>query len=274
MRVWTTISQQYISKRMRHAPVDFESDRAAVAHLASTGYRQAAILRELYWKELRPYVIGCQSCPELPQIPAERNEATTAIRRVSPRSSWANVDGIPAAEFHAGIEYCKPCNIQSSDDVYMEPTQVRSARRKAGLSQQVAAARLGVSQPYYSQLKGGTRALPKALALRLVRHLGASPCVGPAVHGFLDHLRVGHGEQKPARVHGPVSGLSRYGPTALEFRLPAQYSPGNLNPEQRDDAGKTGAEYPERIVKRAGAGRAVGAVGPAEQARVARFLSQ
>lgn len=61
----------------------------------------------------------------------------------------------------------------------MAHTQLRAARRRSGLSQQAAAARLRLSQPYYSQLEAGTRPLPAALAPRVVTRLGASPCVLP-----------------------------------------------------------------------------------------------
>ena len=40
---------------------NFERDRADVAHLASAGYLQPAILRERYCKELRPYIVGRES---------------------------------------------------------------------------------------------------------------------------------------------------------------------------------------------------------------------
>lgn len=40
---------------------NFERDRADVAHLAAAGYLQAATLRERYYRELRPYVIGRES---------------------------------------------------------------------------------------------------------------------------------------------------------------------------------------------------------------------
>ena len=61
----------------------------------------------------------------------------------------------------------------------MAVTQLRHARERAGLSQCAAAARLGVSQPYYSQLECGTRALPEGLASRALHKLGASACVLP-----------------------------------------------------------------------------------------------
>lgn len=61
----------------------------------------------------------------------------------------------------------------------MAHQQLRAARRKAKLSQHAAAVRLGVSQPYYSQMESGARALPGELATRAVNRLGASPCVLP-----------------------------------------------------------------------------------------------
>lgn len=56
---------------------------------------------------------------------------------------------------------------------------LQTARRKTGCSQHAAAARLGISQPYYSQLESGVRALPDQLAVRAVTKLEASPCVLP-----------------------------------------------------------------------------------------------
>ncbi|HBY59521.1 MAG TPA: hypothetical protein DEH78_06840 [Solibacterales bacterium] len=61
----------------------------------------------------------------------------------------------------------------------MALSQLQAARREAGLSQQGAAARLGVSQPYYSQLENGSRALTEKLAARAVTTLDVSPCVLP-----------------------------------------------------------------------------------------------
>lgn len=54
----------------------------------------------------------------------------------------------------------------------MALSQLGDARQRAGLSQQAAAVRLGVSQPYYSQLEGGTRPLVEELAARAVNKLG------------------------------------------------------------------------------------------------------
>lgn len=84
----------------------------------------------------------------------------------------------------------------------MALTQLRAARQKVGLSQQVAAARLGVSQPYYSQLEGGTRALPEALALRVVRILGASACILP-----LPPLSVAWRPRSPSRLTSALAAL-------------------------------------------------------------------
>jgi transcriptional regulator with XRE-family HTH domain len=61
----------------------------------------------------------------------------------------------------------------------MKAVQLKTARLKAGWSQHQAAARLGVSQPYYCQLESGTRPVPDDLALRAVRRLGASPSALP-----------------------------------------------------------------------------------------------
>lgn len=44
---------------------NFERDRADVAYLASAGYLQAAILRERYFKEHRPYIVGRESWHDL-----------------------------------------------------------------------------------------------------------------------------------------------------------------------------------------------------------------
>ncbi len=56
------------------------------------------------------------------------------------------------------------------------PTVVlKQARVAAGFSQQEVALRLGVSQPYYSQMERGTRTAPKELLLTAVRKLRFSP---------------------------------------------------------------------------------------------------
>jgi transcriptional regulator with XRE-family HTH domain len=61
----------------------------------------------------------------------------------------------------------------------MNAAHLKAARLKAGWSQHEAAARLGVSQPYYCQLEGGARPVPDSLALRGVRKLGVSPAALP-----------------------------------------------------------------------------------------------
>lgn len=61
----------------------------------------------------------------------------------------------------------------------MNAAYLRAARLKAGRSQHEAAARLGVSQPYYCQMECGARPLPGSLALRAVRRLGVSPAALP-----------------------------------------------------------------------------------------------
>lgn len=84
----------------------------------------------------------------------------------------------------------------------MAVTQLRAARRKAGLSQQAAAARLKISQPYYSQLESGMRPVPVELASLVVSKLGVSPCVLP-----LPELSARWRETSPARLTSALAAL-------------------------------------------------------------------
>jgi transcriptional regulator with XRE-family HTH domain len=61
----------------------------------------------------------------------------------------------------------------------MRPAQLKAARQAAGWTQQEAASRLGVSQPYYSQLEKGSRPMRDDLALTAVRKLRLSPTTLP-----------------------------------------------------------------------------------------------
>ena len=61
----------------------------------------------------------------------------------------------------------------------MEPLPLQDARRLAGLTQLEAARRLGVSQPYLSQIEGGTRTLTPALARKAATLYGLSPIALP-----------------------------------------------------------------------------------------------
>jgi transcriptional regulator with XRE-family HTH domain len=61
----------------------------------------------------------------------------------------------------------------------MSPTQLRLARKAAGLTQQAAAARLGVSQAYLALLEGGRRRLTERLALKSVRLYHLPPTALP-----------------------------------------------------------------------------------------------
>ena len=61
----------------------------------------------------------------------------------------------------------------------MPLSQLKSARQAAGWTQHKAAVRLGVSQPYYSQLENGSRPMPLDLTLAAVRRLRLSPVVLP-----------------------------------------------------------------------------------------------
>jgi transcriptional regulator with XRE-family HTH domain len=62
----------------------------------------------------------------------------------------------------------------------MNTKHFRLARKHAGLSQQKAAAALGVSQSYLSMLEGGERPLPLELARSMVRVYKLSPVCLPA----------------------------------------------------------------------------------------------
>jgi transcriptional regulator with XRE-family HTH domain len=61
----------------------------------------------------------------------------------------------------------------------MAQVNLKAARLAGGWTQFEAASRLGVSQPYYSQLEGGARPVPEELAPLLVRKFRLSPAVLP-----------------------------------------------------------------------------------------------
>ena len=61
----------------------------------------------------------------------------------------------------------------------MDARHFRQARNQAGLSQQEAAAELGVSQSYLSMLEKGQRPLSRELARRMVRVYQLSPATLP-----------------------------------------------------------------------------------------------
>jgi transcriptional regulator with XRE-family HTH domain len=63
--------------------------------------------------------------------------------------------------------------------VLMNAVHLKTARLKAGWSQHEAAARLGVSQPYYCQMESGARPVPGSLVRRAVRRLQVSPVALP-----------------------------------------------------------------------------------------------
>jgi transcriptional regulator with XRE-family HTH domain len=67
--------------------------------------------------------------------------------------------------------------------VRMDSAPLQDARRVAGLTQREAARRLGVSQPYLSQIEGGTRALTPALARKAARLYDLSPTALPLPDG-------------------------------------------------------------------------------------------
>ena len=61
----------------------------------------------------------------------------------------------------------------------MDGQRLREARLRKGWTQQEMAARLGLTQAYFSMLEKGRRQLPKALGRKLVRALDAAPTALP-----------------------------------------------------------------------------------------------
>jgi transcriptional regulator with XRE-family HTH domain len=61
----------------------------------------------------------------------------------------------------------------------MNAEKLKKARLAGGWTQAEAASRLGVSQPYYSQLESGYRPFPEELALSAVREFRLSPVALP-----------------------------------------------------------------------------------------------
>jgi len=61
----------------------------------------------------------------------------------------------------------------------MNGERLNAARRTAGWTQAEAASRLGVSQPYYSQLESGSRPFPAEFALAALRLFHLSPVTLP-----------------------------------------------------------------------------------------------
>jgi transcriptional regulator with XRE-family HTH domain len=116
----------------------------------------------------------------------------------------------------------------------MNSMRLQDARRIAGLTQLEAARRLGVSQPYLSQIEGGTRALAPALARKVAILYGLSPIALPlpdgpgpadsdrltrdlAVLGYprFAHVRGGR-PRNPALVLFEALALSEVDPRVLE----------------------------------------------------------
>lgn len=61
----------------------------------------------------------------------------------------------------------------------MNAEKLKVARLASGWTQAEAASRLGVSQPYYSQLESGSRLVPRELALAAVQEFRLSPVALP-----------------------------------------------------------------------------------------------
>ncbi len=103
----------------------------------------------------------------------------------------------------------------------MRLLQFRSARRAQGWTQHEAAARLGVSQAYYSQLEGGTRPLSPELARKAVRKFKLSPANLP-----LPALELTVGAVDPDLLTAELAGLGYPGfahlPKAVVKSNPAE----------------------------------------------------
>ena len=61
----------------------------------------------------------------------------------------------------------------------MHPSRLKAARMAAGLTQQQAAERLGVSQGYWALLESGQRRLTEELAVKAVGLLNLQPTLLP-----------------------------------------------------------------------------------------------
>ncbi|MEX2261202.1 MAG: helix-turn-helix transcriptional regulator [Bryobacteraceae bacterium] len=68
----------------------------------------------------------------------------------------------------------------------MRPEELRSARQAARLTQQQAAARLGVSQPYLALMERGRRPVTAQFRSKIVKLYGLGPTALPLETGFLD----------------------------------------------------------------------------------------
>lgn len=85
----------------------------------------------------------------------------------------------------------------------MKPQSLRKDRLAHGWTQAETASKLGVSQPYYSQLESGFRSMPADLALTAVRKLRLSPIrlPLPALNPCLSPL-------DPGALYGQLARLS------------------------------------------------------------------
>jgi len=134
---------------------------------------------------------------------------------------------LTSSEVHAqdnrSSELSQICdNLNEEGRKYMDASDFKRARRQAGLSQQKAAAELGVSQSYLSMLENGQRALSGELARRMVRVYKLSPAsLPPSTQRWLPK-RV-----RPGRLATNLAGLGYPGFAYLRKRGPRVY-PGEV----------------------------------------------
>jgi DNA-binding XRE family transcriptional regulator len=92
--------------------------------------------------------------------------ASISLKNLSPKTSWC-WNALRCCHFAKTAGYCRICNNCFRRDLMGSGAgDLKAARLNTGWSQQEATARLGVSQPYYSQMERGSRPLPARHSIR------------------------------------------------------------------------------------------------------------
>jgi transcriptional regulator with XRE-family HTH domain len=85
-----------------------------------------------------------------------------------------------------GQDYYSFCNYSRGEDPGPAPDELRPARQTARLTQQQAAARPGVSQPYLALMERGQRPVTARFWPKIVKLYGLGPAAMPLETGCLD----------------------------------------------------------------------------------------